>query len=157
MAKKSTFRPAVTQRTEAPQVTRDKKGNLVLLCPHCKPTHPLNLQRPSPCGTIVEFKATQPIFQARFNNSMICAKCKKGGGQMVHYQNAYIHVHDCTPGVVTMTNPPETSLMAKLAFKNKLVRNLFKKIGEPMPIEEITPDGNRTGNIMGYFFYNKGA
>ena len=78
---------------------------------------------------------------------------------MVRFLNAYVHVGDCAPGVVTLAEPPDTSFFAHgiyllpLAFRSRIE----KVTGRVMPIDEVMPDGTRTGKKLGYFFLRNGS
>ena len=147
-----------TERTAIPRIVKDKGGNAVLLCPFCNPPHPLVPGTPSLCGTILSLTATQPVYRAKYDKTMVCVKCGKGSGQMVLFQNGFIHTNDCAPGVMALSDPPKYSALAKYVYN--LRAGKFKKFvegitGKAMIVEEITPDGKKTGVILGHFFPKK--
>jgi len=152
--KKSNFKPRTTIRIEAPLAGKGKDGKPTLLCPFCHPTHPIIPGKVSLCGTNLEMRATQTVFRARFIKNMVCAKCGQGGGDMVHFQNAFIHVHDCTPGVATFTEPPSMTWFARSVYwlPNGFKKHIEKRTGRAVPVDEVKPDGTRTGKVLGYFF-----
>jgi hypothetical protein len=103
-------------------------------------------------------RAVQTVYRAKFIKDMVCAKCGQGGGDMVRFQNAFIHVNDCSPGVVTLVEPPSLSFWARrvyfmpIWFKSRIE----KRTGRAMPVDEVLPDGQRTGKVLGYFFMKGG-
>jgi hypothetical protein len=153
--KKSTIKPKYTTRIEAPIAKKEKDGSAGLYCPFCKPTHKILPGMEYPCGTRIEVRAAQMVFKAKYEKNMVCAKCRKGGGEMVRFQNAFIHTHDCTPGVATFTEPPKFSKIAEALSRSPewLKDRVEKRFGKIMPVDEVTPDGTRTGVVLGYFFY----
>ena len=152
--KQSRVKPRTTVRIEAPQAGKGKDGKPTLLCPFCRPTHPLIPGKVSMCGTALEMRAVQTVFKAKFIKGMVCAKCGQGGRDMVHFQNAFVHVHDCTPGVATFTDPPDLSFFAHGVYLLPLSfrKRIEKYTGTAMPVDEVKPDGTRTGQVLGYFF-----
>lgn len=152
--KQSRVKPRTTVRIEAPLAGKGKDGKPTLLCPFCKPTHPIIPGKVSMCGTALEMRAVQTVFKARFIKGMVCAKCGQGGGDMVHFQNAFVHVHDCTPGVAVLTQPPVFTPFARLVYglPEKLKTRIEKRTGMAVPVDEVKPDGTRTGQVLGYFF-----
>lgn len=157
MSKTKQIRPPFTERIGTPKATKDEKGNAVLWCPFCIPSHPLDTGGASACGTILQVRAVQIVYKSKFNKDLVCVKCQKGGGDMVHFNNAYIHTHDCMPGVATFVDPPKFSKAAALVFKAPgwIKPRLEKILGEAKPVEEVTEDGTRTGKILGHFFWRK--
>ena len=154
--KKTSVQSPYSKRVAIPKMVKDEKGNAILLCPFCTPSHPLNPAMPSLCGTTLILTAEQTTIRAKYQKNLVCVKCGKGGGEMVMFQNSYIHTHDCKPGVMTMTNPPKYSNFAALTYKlqNKFLKsNIERFTGRAMPVEEIDTKGNKTGVILGYFFW----
>lgn len=156
MKKHRTDRPPMTIRYEQPKLVVEN-GTPVIQCPFCKPTHPLSVSGVSACGTVLELRAAQMVFDGRFNKDIVCIKCKKGGGKLIQFNDAFIHAHDCMPGVFTFADPPKFSKMAKIAFHARPpIKSWMQKIfGEAKAVEEVKPDGTRTGKHLGYFFYQK--
>lgn len=154
MSKKAKYKPPVTSRSAMPLA---KKGSETLMCPFCMPSHPIYPFTPSSCGTIVEVTAVQTVYHAKYDRTMVCAKCGKGSGDMVKWQNALVHNYDCSPGTMTFAEPPKNSPLAKWVYelpKNSFVKYLMEKAyGRASTLDEVTPQGVRTGNIRGYFFY----
>lgn len=158
MSKRKSVQLNYRKRVGAPKMMKDKNGAVVLLCPFCVPPHPLQPNIPSLCGTTLQVVAEQVIFRAKFDKRFVCAKCLQGGGEMVQYQNGHIHINDCAPGVMTMTHPPEYSRFAKFVYglKSERLKSLIEKnMGKVVPVEEITAEGVKTGDVLGYFFYKK--
>lgn len=155
--KKSLNRPPYTERVATPKVQKDPAGNAILLCPFCNPSHPLEAGSASACGTILQVRAVQIVYEAKFNKNMVCVKCQKGGGKLVHFNNAFVHSHDCMPGVATFVDAPKFSKMAEIVFNlPQWIKPTFEKyLGEAKPVEEVTETGARTGKTLGHFFWRK--
>ena len=146
--------PYVT-RTGIPQIVKGDNGSALLMCPFCNPSHPLQPSVPALCGTILVLTAEQAMFRAKYDRKMVCVKCGKGDGMMVMFQGAFIHTHDCAPGVIAMTQPPEYSKFAKYVYeiKNERLKKLVEGYtGRAVMVEEVTPEAVKTGVIFGYYF-----
>lgn len=154
MSKKNNVKPPVSTRTAVPKVVKDEHGANILMCPFCAEPHPVSPYVPSPCGTRVVVTAEQPVFKAKYNEKMICAKCHKGGGTMVLWHNAFIHTPDCDPSIRTPIEPPKFSRLAEWVYhRNGFIRSRLEDIfGKVMAVEEVQPDGTLTGVILGYYF-----
>jgi len=158
MSKKQSFKPPYRQRTAVPKLTKDENGANILLCPFCADPHPIMPFVPSPCGTLVTFYAEQTIYRAKADNRFVCAKCGKGGGEMVKWNDAFIHTPDCKPEVRTLLEPPMYSQWARLVYNmhdGKIKDLIQQALGRAAVVEEVTPDGKVTGVVMGYFFHRK--
>jgi hypothetical protein len=156
MSKQSSVKSFVKERVDIPKVTKDKNGAAILLCPFCNPTHPLRADQATACGTIVRVQAVQTVFRSNYSRkNMVCVKCGKGGGEMVVWQNnAFVHTHDCSPGVAAMNEPPKISKAAGIIYNlHPRIKTLIELVtGKTMKVDEVTPDGKRTGVILGHFF-----
>lgn len=156
MKKTTVVKPKLTTRTSVPKMVKDKNGHALILCPFCTPPHPLNPNVPSACGTRLVLTAEQVVVRAKYDKHFICVKCGKGGGEMVQYQNGFIHVTDCDPNKITMLEPPVYSKFAAFVhgMKNKRIKKLIESVkGQAMPVEEIDQKGIKTGRTLGYFFF----
>lgn len=142
----------VRERYGTPFITREKDGSAILNCPFCKPTHPIRPDVGSACGTMLEVRAVQRIYRAKYEKDMVCVKCGKGGDEMVLFQNGFIHTHDCAPGVVALANPPKYSKLAAKVYGTKLQGLAERIFGKITPVHEVNPDGTKTGLTLGYFF-----
>ena len=153
--KKSTIKPKFTQRIEAPIAKKEKNGEASLWCPFCKPSHKILPGMEAMCGTRLEVRAVQIVFKAKYEKNMKCAKCGQGGGEMVRVSNAYVHTNDCTPGSTFLTETPAFSKLAGLVHKLPVIlrSRVEKYTGRAMPVDEVTPTGERTGVVLGHFFY----
>lgn len=155
---KKSFAPKnpITTRELPPIVQRDKQGNALLMCPFCTPPHVINTENTEICGTILQVRALQTIYKAKRNDTKaICVKCQKGGGEMALFQGALVHIHNCSPGTMTFSTPPKYSKFAKFTSGLKdgwLKKTIQKRFGNVVPVEEVTPQGVRTGVIFGHFF-----
>lgn len=129
-------------------------GKPVILCPFCTPTHPLSVSGPSACGTMIEIRASQPVYKAKLHKDMVCVKCKQGGGSMIQFNDMFIHTHDCVPGVTVFTDPSRFSRMAKIVYHAPALfkANLEKRFGVAKVVNEVTPAGESTGRVLGYYF-----
>lgn len=128
----------------------------VLYCPFCKPTHKILPGVPNPCGTFLEIQAMQTVFKAKYEKNLICLKCGQGGGEMVQYRNGFIHTHDCAPGVAALTEEPKFNRLAKIVYQipwPALKTRIEKRVGRAMKVDEVKPDGERTGKVLGYAFF----
>jgi hypothetical protein len=152
--KKKSFQPIVSQRVEAP-LTGTIKGKPALMCPWCKPTHILIPGQRAACGTELQVRAVQPVYKARYAKDMTCAKCGKGGGEMVPFANAFAHISNCMPGVAVLSEKPNFSRLASLVYRlpERMKNVIEKRTGKAMPVDEVTEDGTRTGKILGHFFW----
>lgn len=155
MSKKKIFQPPVTQRFGTPPIRKGDKGGTEIMCPFCNPSHVLTTQGPAACGTQLQVRAVQTVYDARHNKSLVCVKCHKGGGKMVQFNNSMIHTPDCTPGVVTFIEKPQFSILANLVYHLPTWARARVEpwTGRTEKVDEITPEGERTGRVMGYVFY----
>lgn len=74
---------------------------------------------------------------------------------MVVYGSGFVHLENCKPDTLLLSEVPNLSVFAKLVFK--LPEKLRRKIEERMSsraqaLEEIDDKGNKTGKVLGYFF-----
>lgn len=153
MAKKTVSQPRVTKRTAIPHGSKDKNGNIIFLCPFCKPPHPLIPGKISSCGTQLQLEAVQVVYHAKYSN-LVCAKCGKTGGDMTKWLDAFVHIEDCTPGVQLLNEEPEYSHLAAVIYKLPVWARIKieKFTGQVMTVDEVQPDGKRTGKVLGCFF-----
>jgi hypothetical protein len=143
-------------REQVPSVQATKEGSQIL-CPFCKPTHPLAPSEPSSCGTILKLTAVQTIVPSRVAriNKIVCVKCHQGGGDMVQYMSGYIHLIECDPKTRLLPTMPEFNWFAGLVFNSKIRQTLEKYTGIAQQVREIDQKGTETGKILGYFFLPK--
>lgn len=148
-----------THFREAMPTPRVTEQGTQILCPFCVPTHPLMPTEPSACGTVLKVTAVQMIYPKRtvVRKKMICLKCHEGGGEMVIYMNGFVHLPDCKPETRLLPNLPEFNKTARLVFKlpERLRTAVEKYTGKVQYVGEITKDGEKTGQILGYFFIPK--
>lgn len=153
------MKPPVITREEKPILNPTKNG-IQLLCPFCNPPHALNAGEESECGTSIRVVASQTIYNSHGHKEKIrCLKCGGGDGQFVRYQNAFIHLHDCMPGTKVLAVMPEFSPFAKVVYgMPKNVKAIFeKRLGRASALDEIDKAGQKTGKILGYFFWKQGV
>jgi len=146
----------VTVRELLPRII-EKKDEVQILCPFCEPPHPIAVGKPSACGTQLKVTAVQSVFPARtvHKYDLKCIKCHQGGGQMIQFNQGYVHLHECSPGTKLLTEAPQFSRLARTVFHLPTpIRNLFEKqLGKAKEIKEVDPKGVDTGVVLGYFFY----
>jgi hypothetical protein len=155
--KHTSVKPAHTKRTAIPVIKKGEGGEALLMCPFCVPSHPLRPDKVSACGTILILTAEQTVFRGKYEKKMVCVKCGKHGGDMILFQGAFVHNYDCSPGVVAMTEAPEFSdWAARVAWTPEWIRKPIEKFtGRAQAVEEVLPDGTRTGVVLGYFFHKE--
>lgn len=145
------------QTRESPPIAIQTKNGIELHCPFCPDHHPLHPGSESTCGTHIEVSAVQEVVSARMSRTenLICLKCHKGGGEMVHYHNGFVHLADCSPETKLLQEPPKYNFLAELVFKlHPRVRGLVERMtGRADQVFEIDQTGNTTGKILGYFFW----
>jgi hypothetical protein len=150
-------KPEVQIRELPPKVNMLKEGAQIL-CPFCDPPHPIMVGQDSACGTTMKVSAVQTIYPARTTkkHNLICIKCSKGGGEMVKFNNSFVHAADCAPGTKLITVPPEFSRLAKFIYHlPKWIRTQIEKVtGFAKEVKEVSAEGKETGKILGYFFYS---
>lgn len=146
------FREAIPNPRTLPQGTQ-------LLCPFCIPTHPLMPSQPSACGTVLKVTAVQMVYTKRtvMSKKMLCVKCKQGGGEMIAYMNSYVHLPDCQPAVKLLPNLPDFNWWAERVYKlPERARDWIEKYtGKVQYVKEIDKQGEKTGKVLGYFFFPK--
>lgn len=153
MSKKHSKQSNVTERIATPVITKGNNGEAILMCPFCIPSHVLSASNTNGCGSMVQMRVVQTVYRAKYNDKLVCVKCAKGGGEMVRFMEAFIHIPDCMPGVATLVDPPPFSRFAKFVSGRGKLKPLFEYFtGVATPIEEVMPDGTRTGVTLGYFF-----
>lgn len=158
MSKRNSVQPATSIRRAVPLLETEKNGSNVLMCPFCVPSHPITPFVPSGCGTVVEVLAAQTTYRAKYNKGMVCVKCGKDGGVMVRMNDAFTHNYDCTPGTTTLTAVPKFSKFAAFVFGMKdgrLKETIQGWTGVAAEVKEVTPEGERTGVILGHFFHKR--
>lgn len=158
MSKRSSVQQPTTIRRHVPLLEKDNHGANVLMCPFCIPSHPITPFVASGCGTVVEVQAVQTVYRAKYQKGMVCVKCGKSGGMMVRMNDAFTHSFDCTPGTTTLTAVPAFSKIATWVFKMKdgrLKEFIQGFTGVAAEVKEVTPEGERTGVILGHFFHQR--
>ena len=135
------------------------KGGVALMCPFCDPTHAIQAGGVNICRTQMLVMVEQPIIGARTvrDEGLICKKCGKCCGEMLHHLNGYVHLSDCAPDVKLLNEMPKFSRLAAFIYKlYPPVRSwLEKRTGIVQFVEETDTEGAKTGHILGYFFLKK--
>lgn len=148
----------IRTRELAPIPVQMKTG-IALMCPFCNPTHAIVAGKRNICGTQMKVMVEQPIIGARTtrDKGLICKKCGKSCGEMVHHLNGYQHTADCAPGVKLLNDLPNYSGWAAFVYRlPPPVRSwLEKRTGIVQFVEETDIEGAKTGVIQGYFFEKK--
>ena len=126
-------------RRKAPHIKETGAG-IEIHCPFCHPPHVLRIDMPSPCGTVLELKAVQNLFQ-----DIACALCGGKQGTLVRIGERYKHVHDCSPGKHLYTVPPEQSRSARWFWllPEFLHRFVWTRLGKK--VIELSSGGTVTG------------
>jgi hypothetical protein len=155
--KHKNYSPSLRTR-ELPPIPQRSKNGVALLCPFCQPTHPLIPGKANNCGTEIRVTAVQTVISARTvrQEGLTCVKCrKKGEGEMVRYMNGYIHVKECAPDVKLLREIPKYSKTAKFVYRlpEKLRDLVERRTGIVQMVHELTPEGEETGMVQGYFFH----
>jgi hypothetical protein len=127
-------------RRQAPRIRQDGK-TIVIECPFCHPPHPLRVDIPSPCGTILELYAVQQLYQ-----DVTCALCGKSGGTLIKVGDQYRHAHDCSPDKRIFTTPPKLSKSA--AFFWRLPR--FFQLAWGRRFRKRVIEVSQQGKVVGY-------
>lgn len=145
------------QTREKPPVAVQTKQGIELHCPFCADHHLLLPGKESTCGTHIEVSAVQEVIGARFSKAenLVCLKCHKSGGEMVHYHSGFVHLVDCAPETRLLQEPPRFNPLAGFVFKlHPRVRGIVERLtGRADQVLEIDQFGNATGKILGYFFW----
>lgn len=151
-------KPAIQTR-ESPPIPFPTKVGIELHCPFCDDHHQLLPNVESPCGTRIVVTAVQEVVSARLSKDqgLTCLKCHKGGGEMVHYRNGYVHRENCSPQVKFLQDVPRFSPFARLVFGlHPRVRGLVERMtGRADQVLEIDEKGEKTGKTLGYFFWKE--
>lgn len=150
------------QIREQPPKTEVTKNGMQVLCPYCPLPHPLIPGEVAACGTIVKVTAVQMVMPARRarRDKIRCMKCHQTeGGEMVKYNNGWIHATDCMPGTRFLALMPEFSKLAGWVFRLKetnLIRKWVEGVkGAAQEVHEIDAEGKETGTVLGYYFLKK--
>lgn len=160
MKHQPSYKPETRIREATPRV-KENGHEALILCPFCKVPHPIAVGKPSACGTELRVTAVQTVFPARtvHKRKLVCFKCGKGGGEMVQFNQGFIHLHECMPGTQVLAEPPKNfSPLAGLIYQLPagLRKVIEKRTGAVKRVDEIDLHGKPTGKTLGYIFY-KGA
>jgi hypothetical protein len=155
---KTLAKPEITLRQLPPKITETKNGAQIL-CPFCPIPHPIAIGKESVCGTTLHVTAMQTVLPARTVNKhkLVCFKCKQGGGEMVRFNQGFIHAVDCAPDTKLLAGPPEFSRWARIVHQlpDWLRKPIEKRTGRADIVHEVDPEGTDTGKVLGYFFYKR--
>lgn len=157
MAKtKSSYKPEVKVREATPRVKEDVNAP-ALLCPFCEIPHPISIGQDAICGTTLRVTAVQTIYPARtvHKHSLLCIKCGKGDGEMIRFNQGYIHLKECAPNTKLMAEVPPFSKYAEWVYQlpPALRKPIEKRWGYAKQVKELDPHGADTGKVLGYFFF----
>ncbi len=128
MSRRRTRSKSTNHRRQHPRITL-REDVVLIECPFCYPTHPIQPDKPARCGTTLELHAVQVTYTA-----IECNLCRKSEGTLVKIGERYKHDYDCTPGKTFYTVPPEPSRVASLFWR--------------MPNFIHTWYANRTGRVI---------
>lgn len=147
-------------REQTPGVNKTPKG-VEVLCPFCKPSHPILPGVESPCGTILRVTAVQGYMtsHATRHRNIKCLKCGQTGEEMVKYGTGWVHMIDCAPGTRLLPVIPRFSPWAAMVLKMRpnLRAWIEKRTGMAQQVREIDDEGKETGKILGCFFMKGSA
>lgn len=157
---KQSFSKSLVNVREKPPIPMPTKTGVELRCPFCDDHHVLDPSAESPCGTKVEVLAIQEVLSRKLvrKEGLVCVKCHAPGGEMVRYRNSYVHLENCAPETRLLQEIPKFSFLAALVYKiHPRARGLVERVtGRADQVLEIDEFGNKTGKVLGYFFW-KGA
>jgi len=149
-------RPNVRTRTATPLVNK-KSGKVEIMCPFCKPSHPIFPDKVASCGTQIIVSAQQVVILSHYakEKKYKCLKCGETGGEMVMSGTGFVHLADCKPEMKLLNDPPPVTKRAEWVFHLPLkVRAMIEaRTGEAKELQEIDEKGQPTGKVLGYFFY----
>lgn len=133
-------------RERAPKMSY--QGNkMLILCPYCNPPHPIEANRPAPCGTLLRITASQELYR-----NVSCALCKKNDEVLVRVGSLFRHVHECSPGLKLYAIPPKPAFSARLAFLfPKPSHLIFVKLFGKLPVRL-----SRDGKVVGFVWETAG-
>lgn len=158
MAKKHSFRQAVTVRESTPKYRETGKG-VEVLCPFCNPSHPIYPDKDAACGTLLKVTAMQTVVSSRMTKreGLLCLRCGSGGGEMAKFGNGFVHINNCNPGRRMLANPPTYSDWARRVYNMpESLRGVIEKFtGKTQMVYEVDQNGQETGVIAGYFFLER--
>lgn len=150
-------RPQTKTRTENP-IPFPTKDGIELRCPFCADHHKLLPNIESACGTRIEVTAVQEIYPVHTvkHKSLTCVKCFQGGGEMVRFNNSFVHLIDCKPGSRLLQDIPPNSRMAEIVYKLPvwLKTRIEKLTGKSDRVLEIDEKGEKTGKVIAYIFWS---
>lgn len=151
-------RPLLKTR-ELPPIPFPTKNGVELRCPFCSDHHVILPNTESPCGTRVEVVAVQEVISSRLvrKEGLICIKCRKSGGEMVRYRNSFVHAEECNPEVRLLQEIPKFSWFADKVFHlpEPFRKRIEKFTGRADQVQDMDTNGERTGKVLGYFFWKK--
>lgn len=128
-----------TSRRVRPPLIGKVEGNAAVLCPFCKPPHPILADREGPCGTRLELRAIQVTYE-----NVVCTLCGKSGGTLVRVGDRYRHTYNCSPGKYLYATPPKKSILAGILFKMPDWTHLqFARMFGKVAVEFFDANGRR--------------
>jgi hypothetical protein len=155
------YRPETKVREALPRV-QETGGEVLLMCPFCQPPHPVAFGKPGACGTTLKVTAVQTVIPIRtvHKHKLICFKCGQGGGEMVPFNQGYLHLVDCVPGTRVLAEPPANfSRWAGWVYRmpEPLRERVERLTGAAKRIDEIDAQGKETGRTLGFIFHRGGV
>lgn len=107
------MKPTRTRHRSKPPRYAQKDGRLTVLCPFCDDDHPIGVDAPAHCGTVLQVTAVQDVWK-----NAKCDLCGEMDNTPLTRVGANLqHIRDCKPGTRLRVTPPKHSLTAKWAFK----------------------------------------
>lgn len=149
-------RPMTRTRTATP-IPFPTKDGIELRCPFCADRHQLIPNVESTCGTRIEVTAIQEVYPAHTvrHKNLTCVKCFQGDGEMVRYNNSYVHLVECKPGSRLLQEIPPNSPVAQFVYNLPawLKPHVEKLTGQSDRVLEIDEKGEKTGKVIAYIFW----
>lgn len=126
MSKKRMGSPRIKQKLrKKPPLMRPDGKDFSIYCPFCTTPHPIDAQKASHCGTMLEIMAVQPTFKMK---EVMCLMCGKPGGTLIKVGDQYAHDYDCSPDKTLFAEQPKLSKMAHFVYEMPVgVQNFIKK------------------------------
>jgi hypothetical protein len=142
MGKRTRPRPRSVHRTgfvrrAPPKLEHEGEKLKAILCPFCKPSHPIYVGTPAVCGTILELEAVQVAFRG-----VKCYVCGQSDGSLIRVGDVYRHAEPCKPGVRSYAVPPKPSRLAGLLWHTPAsVHRWLGRTFNRLPTEVKQADG----------------
>lgn len=153
--KSKNVKPDVLVQELPPKIQAVPDG-VNMMCPFCAVPHPISVGQNAACGTKLRVTAVQTVYPTRTVNKfgLKCLKCGNGGGEMIRFNEQYVHLAECMPSVKLLASAPTFSRAAQILWgAPRWLSALTEKwLGKVQEVREIDSEGKETGKTLGYFF-----